>query len=84
MKREDIRAMAVKHGFKLRAMAEDGSPDLHEYVYEFAEALLARNQHLYRKTELRVRQLEEELGTNRTYCEGLREQIKQLAEGSLK
>lgn len=40
MKKEDIKLLALKHGFKLKKQP-DGSWDLNPYVYEFAMALLA-------------------------------------------
>jgi len=52
MHREQIKAMALANGFKLKQQP-DGSEDLNPYVYEFADALveplqaeLERLQHL--------------------------------------
>jgi hypothetical protein len=38
MTRDEIRDLALKHGFTLRQQP-DGRVDLNEYVYEFAKAL---------------------------------------------
>lgn len=39
MDKEQIKALALKHGFKLKEQP-DGTMDLNPYVYEFAEALV--------------------------------------------
>lgn len=84
MNREDIRNIAAKHGFKLKAMNEAGEPDLHEYVYSFAEQLLSRNEGLRRKQLQRIEQLEQELKASRDYGEDLREQMRAMAKGDVR
>jgi hypothetical protein len=39
MNKDQVRAIALQHGFELKEQA-DGTRDLHPYVYEFAQALL--------------------------------------------
>ena len=41
MTNEEIKSMALSSGFTLRNLTEDG-PDLHPYVYEFANRLLVQ------------------------------------------
>ena len=40
MSREEIRSLALKHGFHLKEQM-DGTMDLNEYVYAFVYAILA-------------------------------------------
>ena len=53
MTNDDIRRIAVEHGFTLRPQG-DGSLDLNPYVYRFAEALIeaqaAKDEALLRQT----------------------------------
>lgn len=51
MNRDEIKAAALSCGFKLKEQA-DGSLDLNEYVYEFADVLLdSRNAHTSSETD---------------------------------
>ena len=43
MTNDEIRAMALSHGFTLRPQP-DGSMDLNPYVYEFARALIEQER----------------------------------------
>jgi predicted HicB family RNase H-like nuclease len=40
MNKDQVRAIALQHGFELKAQA-DGAMDLHPYVYKFAQALMS-------------------------------------------
>lgn len=78
MTNDEIKELALKSGFTLRDLSEDG-PDLHPYVYEFASRLLVK-QHEdmlaegYRfcakgqRTTQFCRQLEEAVKAEREAC----------------
>lgn len=45
MTNEQVREVALANGFKLK-LQDDGSYDLNPYVYDFAEALIAKHYQL--------------------------------------
>jgi hypothetical protein len=53
MNKEQIKELALASGFKLKEQ-EDGSLDLNEYVYEFANALLVDREQLIRDMHSQV------------------------------
>lgn len=53
MNRDQIKAIALANGFKLKEQV-DGSMDLNEYVYQFANALLADRDQLIREMHTQV------------------------------
>jgi hypothetical protein len=79
MEKELIRELAVQAGFTLKGKNDQGEPDLHDYVYEFAGLLadqanaeIERLENLYGKARMKAARLEEELHTSRTYGEHVR------------
>lgn len=45
MSNDEIKALALQHGFKLKEQS-NGDMDLNPYVYEFAAALIERSLNL--------------------------------------
>jgi hypothetical protein len=71
MNREQIKAIALQHGFTLK----QGGADLMLYVYEFAEALIAANQEKIWALSDRIHELQGELLSARTEIERMRTEL---------